>query len=37
MDRKAGEIFQSIFNCLDVGRGEMQLLRGVDMESPLRL
>ena len=24
MDRKAGEIFQSIFNCLDVGREERQ-------------
>lgn len=29
MDRKAGELFQSIFNCLDVGRGEMELLRGL--------
>lgn len=36
MDGKAGEIFQSIFNCLDVGWEEMQHMGGVGMESSLR-
>lgn len=36
MDGKAGEIFQSIFNCLDVGWEERQHMGGVGMESSLR-